>query len=219
MFNELKQKGSFYKKYIKFYIERFTYSSISVENQDVKEKNITNYIEAFNYLIGVDSKLTVSDIERVGDLVNKENGLQGLRKINVLSGSEFEPVEPERIPFQLFSQLSNYYKIWDLLDPYEREAMFHINFMLIHPFEDGNKRVAKLILNTNLLKQGCAPVIITKEDTEQYYEFINSKNYLGFAEFLRQRSNIELNNMVGLYKLEHHISEEKTGDNILGRKK
>ena len=34
-------------------------------------------------------------------------------------------------------------------DIYEREALFHIGLMRIHPFEDGNKRTAKIIMNAN----------------------------------------------------------------------
>ena len=36
---------------------------------------------------------------------------------------------------------------------YEREALFHIGLMRIHPFEDGNKRTAKIIMNANFFKK------------------------------------------------------------------
>ena len=91
--------------------------------------------------------------------------------------------------------------MWEGIDPFLKEAMFHITYMRIHPFEDGNKRSAKLITTINLLKEGIPPVIITKEDTDEYYEFINNCDYNGFAEFLKQRSNLEDNTMIGFYKI------------------
>lgn len=55
--------------------------------------------------------------------------------------------------------------------------------MRIHPFEDGNKRCAKIILASNLLKSFCAPIIITEEDTKEYYEFINNCDYEVFLKY------------------------------------
>ena len=83
----------------------------------------------------------------------------------------------------LYALIDNYYNVWNLLDPFLREAMFHINFMRIHPFEDGNKRCAKIILASNLLKSFCAPIIITEEDTKEYYEFINNCDYEVFLKY------------------------------------
>ena len=88
--------------------------------------------------------------------------------------------------------------------------MFHINFMRIHPFEDGNKRCVKIILASNLLKSFCAPIIITEEDTKEYYKYINNCDYDGFAEFLRQRSKLEMDTLVSLFKMKYNIPMDET---------
>lgn len=88
--------------------------------------------------------------------------------------------------------------------------MFHINFMRIHPFEDGNKRCAKIILASNLLKSFCAPIIITEEDTKEYYKYINNCDYDGFAEFLRKRSKLEIDTLVSLFKMKYNIPMDET---------
>ena len=77
--------------------------------------------------------------------------------------------------------------------------------MHIHPFEDGNKRSGKIILATNLCKQGYPPIIITKVDLDEYYGYINNYDYDGFADFLRQRSKVENNTMCGFYKSLHNM--------------
>lgn len=221
MFLEFKNKDKFYQQYINYFIERFTYSSISVEKpkEEDRIKQIKQYVEAFKYALELPyEKIGISDIIKIGNKVNETTGIEGLRRINVLSGSDFEPIEPYRIQYALMSLLNNYYYVWTDLDPFEKEAMFNIEFMRIHPFEDGNKRISKIILNSNLCRSDQAPVIITNEDTQEYYNFINSKDYLGFAEFLRQRSNVELNTMVGLYKMVHKIDVTATGDKILEKK-
>lgn len=218
MFLEFRMKDEFYKQYIQYFIERFTYSSVEIEktNNEERLRQMKLYAEAFTYILDLPyDKIGLTDIKLLGDIVNRSAGISGFRKINVLSGSDFVPAEPRQIQFLLMSLLDNYYNIWSDLDIYEREARFNIEFMRIHPFEDGNKRISKLILNSNLCKNDCAPVIITNEDTEMYYNFINNQDYAGFAQFLKQRSNIELNTMVGLYKLINNIGIEKTGETLI----
>ncbi len=91
--------------------------------------------------------------------------------------------------------------MWSALeDPFEREAMFHINFIKIHPFEDANGRTRRIILVHNLIKNHLAPVIITEEEKQQYFDFIANDDYKGFADFLRQRSLEEEKIMNQLYE-------------------
>lgn len=80
-------------------------------------------------------------IRNIGNLINREKGIEGFRKINVYPGdnASFTPVIPYQIYPYLYSLIDNYYNVWNLLDPFLREAMFHINFMRIHPFEDENE--------------------------------------------------------------------------------
>ncbi|WP_394803528.1 Fic family protein [Niabella hibiscisoli] len=43
-------------------------------------------------------------------------------------------------------------------------AMLHYKFVRIHPFDDGNGRLARLLLNYVLLKNGYTPVVIKSDD-------------------------------------------------------
>ena len=193
-------------KYVQFFVERFVYSVAELEElENTEQRNILmlNILEAFSYLLFDSDILTIGDIIRTGDIINESYDVpKGLRRIGVTAGAKasFSPIEPYKIPNELNMLIYQYYYNWDELDPFLREAMFNIKYMRIHPLEDGNKRSAKLIMTSNLWKMGIPPVIITKEDTDEYYDFINNFDYDGFAEFLRQRSNVETNTMCGFYK-------------------
>lgn len=197
--------------YENFFMERFVYSSM--ESEDYKGPNdkikvLKQLLEAYRYLISKTDMLNLGDIIKVGNLVNFSHGIsEGFRKVGVTAGhkANFEPSEPNRIPIELNEILYYYYNVWNELNVYLKEAMFHIKYMHIHPFEDGNKRSGKLILTTNLCKQGYPPVIITSEDVDEYYKFINNYDYDGFAEFLKQRSVLENNTMCGFYKSQNNI--------------
>lgn len=216
----------FQKKYAKFFAERFVYSTAEVEKSDdkqIKKEQIACVLKAYKYLLEKPSseRLTIKDIKTVGDIVNFDSDTApGFRRIDVNPGlkANFTPSDPKNILNKLNQLLINYYYMWEGIDPFLKEAMFHITYMRIHPFEDGNKRSAKLITTINLLKEGIPPVIITKEDTDEYYEFINNRDYNGFAEFLKQRSNLEDNTMIGFYKIVENISPLEEVDNNRIRK-
>lgn len=226
MFYEFKIKDEFYYKYLEFYIERFVYTSIDIEENkndiSIKQKKI-NLLEAFKNILSNENKIIdVWEIRDLGDLINKDEEVpSGFRRIQVSAGEKanFIPVPPIEILQRLYSLLDNYKNIWCDLDVFEKEAIFHIEFMRIHPFEDGNKRTAKTILNRNLIYQDRAPVIILDEDTDLYYKFINERDYSGFAKFLEQRSMSELTNMVGLYKVLNSVPIEVKANDLLTLKK
>lgn len=199
---------NFINVYIKFFLERFLVNMVEIENEKDKsrrERDINNLLKAFNSL-DENEELSISSIIKVADLINEESGISGIRNINVDPGeyATFTPIKPGLIRNDLMYLLYNYYHT-NYDDIFLKEAEAHIKFMRIHPFEDGNKRCAKIILAHNLLKQNVAPVMITVEDTKQYYDFINNNDYYGFSEFLKQRSKIEHDTMIGLFKLEHNL--------------
>ncbi|MDQ1268526.1 MAG: hypothetical protein QG560_1169 [Campylobacterota bacterium] len=58
----------------------------------------------------------------------------------------------------------------------ERYTDMHIAFSSIHPFFDGNGRVARLIANIPLLKNGYLPIIINNEERQEYIELLSNYN-------------------------------------------
>lgn len=211
IFSKLLEEDEFKEQYFLAYLDRFVYNATDLEkglNQEERKKAIESLLNAFHYLMQSDApKLSPVDISVVGDFINKEDGIEGFRKINVSAGkyAEWTPVPANSIYYQLYSLLNNYYNVWTDRDVYEKEADFHIHLMRIHPFEDGNKRMSKIIMNANLVKQNYPPVIITEADTEIYYNFINNMDTLGFAKFLKERSLQELQTLMSYYKVMHKI--------------
>lgn len=55
------------------------------------------------------------------------------------------------------------------LHPIEIAALLHYKFIRIHPFDDGNGRLSRILMNLSLMKFGFPPVIIKTQKKEEYY--------------------------------------------------
>ncbi len=69
-------------------------------------------------------------------------------------------------------------------------AWFHAEFIRIHPFEDGNGRVGRLLMNFMLLKSNYAPAIVS-QGTNYYgvmQKALKDKNITPLSEYIANKS-------------------------------
>ena len=88
-----------------------------------------------------------------------------------------------------------YNYIHDEQDIFTKISRYHIEFERIHPFEDGNGRTGRLLINYELIKNNFPPVVIAKEDRVRYFEFLRNNDSNGLAEWLEELSAKEKERM------------------------
>lgn len=130
-------------------------------------------------------------IKKLNETINKDiKDTEGYRTVQVfIQGSEHIPPESEKVPNLMMYYIFNYNH--DEQDIFTKIAKYHIEFEKIHPFEDGNGRTGRLLINYELLKNDLSPVVIAKEDRVKYFEFLRNNEVNELAEWLKELSTRE----------------------------
>ena len=147
-----------------------------------------NHFRAIDYVIDrAEESLTediIKELHRILKQSTKDSMLAWFavgdykRRANVVGGKE--TVKPKDVPARMKALLSRY----ESLDVVSIEDIieFHYNFERIHPFQDGNGRVGRLIALKECLRYGIVPFIIEDSKKMFYYrglsEWETEKGYL-----------------------------------------
>jgi Fic family protein len=127
------------------------------------------------------------------------------------SGTLFEYSDPTQVPSLMSDLLDWYNGNRSKLNPVVLASIFHYKFIRIHPFGDGNGRMARLSMNLILQSAGYS-LIIVKSDQQSRDEYINalsltdnnfldttqannSTNIQDFEIFIEQIAKLELDSL------------------------
>jgi Fic family protein len=121
-----------------------------------------------------------------------------------ISDTDYIPPSPE-IAYQ---DIKYYYYLIDNMckeqDPIKLAAYTHTQFVTIHPFEDGNGRTARILMNYQLLKNGFYPLVIEKNQRGDYLDRIKDyqlrNNLNSFMEFVYDLEDKKLDLEIGKVK-------------------
>lgn len=134
-----------------------------------------NHFVAFDYMLQVaDQPLSESIIKQMHAILKR--GTTDAAKAwfrvgeyksrpNVVGGQE--TTLPEQMPGAMQELLESYNKRENIT--FEAIVEFHWHFESIHPFQDGNGRVGRLIAFKECLKYGITPFIIDEQHKAFYY--------------------------------------------------
>lgn len=167
---------------------------VSVGGKQLREiYEVVNHQKAFAYVrrcIADDKPLDEGIVKDIHAQL-MENILVGgiYRQVEVrISGAGHRPPPPSEMYRQVKAFFADLPYKKDELNSIELAAWMHAEFVRIHPFEDGNGRTSRMIMNYQLMAHGFLPVSIAKENRLEYFEALETyaieQNLEPFAEMI-----------------------------------
>lgn len=187
---------------------RYIYETNTI-GMDGTTLNVDDIVETTNHFRCIDCMIEQADhqlsqrmikelhqILKSGTTDSRKDGFQvgEYKKLpNEVGGKE--TVLPENVESEIKKLLEEYKKIEnksfdDLLD-------FHVRFERIHPFQDGNGRIGRLLLLKECLKHNIVPCIIT-DDLKMFY-------YRGLDRWSEERGYLRDTCLTGQDKVKEYL--------------
>lgn len=169
----------------------FETNTVGVENEVL---NVDDVIETVNHFHCIDLVIDHADDILSEKFIKKlhltlKNGTSDSRKERVAVG-EYKKIPNEvggmdtALPEEVADKMKTLLKEYNVIKEKTLEDIldFHVEFERIHPFQDGNGRVGRLIMFKECLKHNIVPFIIEDNLKLFYYrglkEWDNEKGYL-----------------------------------------
>lgn len=160
---------------------RYIFETNSLISSEDKSTNIDDIIETKNHFKLFDAMLTVAALPLSEDMIKEFHRIlkQGTNQetISWFKVGDYKAVpnevggisttDPNNVSAEMDKLLESYDKIENIV--LEDIVDFHYRFERIHPFQDGNGRVGRIIMFKECLKNNILPFVIEDRNKAFYY--------------------------------------------------
>jgi Fic family protein len=122
---------------------------------------------------------------KVGDYKEYPNS------VRLENGEIFHYASPIDTPIKMQELIDWYRSEEGNIHPVTLAAMLHYKFVSIHPFDDGNGRISRLLVNYVLIRNGLPPVVIKSSDKANYLRALHLADvgdYEPFIEYISEQA-------------------------------
>ena len=168
---------------------------ITVKGKSLKEHNEVKgqeyALDFLNEVLKKEEPLSIRLIREFHALIlndDKDNRGRFKQENNTILGAKFQTTPFYQVEEKLQELIDNFNESDKNL--IEKVAKFHNDFEMVYPFNDGNGRTGRLLMNLELMKNGYPITIIKNEDRDDYYQALEiasiDKNYIPLTEFIKR---------------------------------
>ncbi|MEA1924821.1 MAG: Fic family protein [Candidatus Altiarchaeota archaeon] len=151
------------------------FENATIEGKDLREIYETRNLRDIMELVRKGRfDINPKDIIKVHKLLMRDMDTPvGYKKVpNYILGKSVETTPPEKVESEMSDLIQWYEKSIESIHPLKASAIFHGRFERIHPFEDGNGRVGRVLSNVILMKNKYPPLIIRKSQRLSYLKVL-----------------------------------------------
>lgn len=142
------------------------YIKKTVPEKEVQE--VLNAIEAFNHIQSDTFTLNQKNIKILHSIITKDLDItQGFKKRSIVVNNK-ETVDPKDVREKLTSLIFWYNETKKTKNQFVRAIIFHNRFEHIHPFEDGNGRTGRVLLNWMLMQNNYGVILYKNSNRVAY---------------------------------------------------
>ncbi len=149
------------------------FEKTAIKGKELREVYDTrNSRDVVDLILKKKFKVSEKDIIKMHKMLVRDMEIvTGYKKIpNFLIGRKTSTAPPEKVKEEMNKLLRHYERNSGKIHPLELAAQFHGVFERIHPFEDGNGRVGRFLINVILVNKGYPPLIIRKTQRIAYFK-------------------------------------------------
>ena len=115
---------------------------------------------------------------KVGDYKEYPNS------VRLANGEIFNYASPTETPIKMQELIDWYRSEENAIHPVTLAAMLHYKFVCIHPFDDGNGRISRLLMNYVFLRNGLPPIVIKSADKRNYLNALHLADVGDYSAFI-----------------------------------
>ena len=196
-------------KFYDDFVIRFTYNTNAIEGNRLtlrqtalilKDKVIPSGIRASDYQEAINGKecleflknyrnnINHKFLEKVNEILTKNTDVVYSGRIRFfdvkIEGSKHVPPENKEVKKHLLNLYKWYSANKNNLHPFELAVLIHGKLVWIHPFEDGNGRTARAVMNWILIEKGYPMFFIPYETKEKYYFLLEEFDKNSLKEYV-----------------------------------
>ena len=187
---------------------------ITIGGKSLREHiETTNNAKAFDYIETIigKKKKTIDHItiQKIHEIVTagilEEAGRYRTKNVRI-TGAKKTPPDWSKVVNLMDELIENIEKNEN--NPIETSAFLHHRFVEIHPFIDGNGRVARLLTNLYLIGLGYSPIVIKTEDRTKYYRYLKAAdagNPGPFANFIAKAIDESFTMLLSIFGEEEEL--------------
>ena len=157
---------------------------ILAENMVPKGKDLREVFETRNTRLANELlfqnkiKITIKDIIKLHSILVKDTDVQeGFKKLpNILLMRNVQTTPPEKVGEEMKKLVEWYNEVKEKEHPIRIASEFHGRFERLHPFEDGNGRTGRVLINAILLENRYPPLIIRKTMRTSYFSALEAQD-------------------------------------------